>query len=412
MPAVSGRFDDTDCLRGCFIPRVHMPIPTLLKQHTEDASTKWWQRCGAVRQLDTRIEWLAELDELIAAHCDGLLEAGDAGLETVRRAHENSLKRKAADVRGDGFTLVALQVERAGQSALQACSGDMRLRGAIDDYLSWSPGEQAKQTILNWSQDTTHPMHGSAVSHLYIHGLNGGDGLHQALFKSTTGTACSVLDAIANCGRIKFSAARCALLLGSTKRAVASMRQFAAGNTPLALAACQLLSLVLPPEQFNVVLHSPDTAVAIRCVGWHGNPAHVPWLLQQMQDPNLRPLAQEAFRQIVGLSPDAATAKAQPGRSKQTSAEPETHVIAQWWATNQKNFEHGPTYLCGLVLSSENLRHLLLTARQGDRDTAALRHMLMHPAAMRFPTAAHVDLQWQRAAVMTQQRPTPQKDRP
>lgn len=405
-----------------------MSIPTLLTQHAEDASTKWWQRCGAVRQLDTRIEWLAELDELIVAHCDGLLEGGDAGLETVLQAHENSLKRKAPDVRGDSFTLVALQVERAGHSALHACTSDTRLRGAIDDYLSWSPGEQAKRAIWDWTQDTEHPMHLSAVSHLHIHGLDGGDGLGQALFKSTTDTVCTVLDAIAHCGRvdllghviqlldapqfpgdspIKFSAARCALLLGSATRAVASLRLFAAGDTPLAMEACQLLSLVLPSEQFNVVLQSPNMAVAIRCVGWHGNPAHVPWLLQQMQDPTLRPLAQEAFRQIVGISPDAVIEKTQAGAAKRRPATPAANALAQWWPANQKNFEQGPAYLCGRVVSAENLRHLLMTAQQVDRDTAALRHMLMNPAAMRFPTTAHVDLQWRRAAAMGQQKPTP-----
>lgn len=341
-----------------------MSIPALLRQHNEDASTKWWQRCGAIRQLDTRIEWLIELDELIGAHPDGLLEADDAGMQASDLAHEESLQRNAADLRGDSFTLVTLKVLRTGQSALDACAKNVELRGAINDYLSWSPGEQAKQAIWDWSQDSAHPMHGSAVSHLHIHGLDGGDGLRQALFKSTTGTACTVLDAIAHCGRvdllghviqlleapqfpgdspIKFSAARCALLLGSTTRAVASLWQFAAGDTPLALDACQLLSLVLPPEQFNVVLQSPDTALAIRCVGWHGNPVHVPWLLQQMQDPTLRPLAQEAFRQIVGISPVAVIENTQAGGAKRASATPATNSLAQWWHVNQKNFEQGPT---------------------------------------------------------------------
>lgn len=411
-----------------------MSIPALLRQHAEDASTKWWQRCGAVRQIDTRIHWLAELDEWIEAHCDGLLEAGDVGLETVRQAHENSLRKNAADVRGDSFTLVALQVERDGESALQTCVKDARLRGAVEDFLSWSPSEHAKQAISNWSQDATHPLHGSAIRHLHIHGLDGGEGLEQALFKSTPDTVRPVLDAIAHCGRedllghviqildapqfpedspIKFSAARCALVLGSTQRAVAALRQFAGGNTSHALEACQLLSLVLPPEQFNVVWQNPNAALAVRCVGWHGNPAHVPWLLQQMQEPSLRDLAKESFRQITGMSMDAITAKtaAGPSAPPSASAQPMPKTAAEWWAAHQRDFEQGSTYLCGRTVSANNLRHLLVTAAQGDRDTAALRHLLVLPADMRFPTAAHIDLQWQRASALSQ-TPPPQKDRP
>ena len=229
-----------------------MSIHTIVRQHAEDASTKWWQRCGAVRQLDTRIEWLSELDEQIYAHLDGLLEAGDAGLETTQERHQNSLLRNAADIRGDSFIRVLLETQRTGQSGLRAHSKHLELRGAIDDFLSWSPSGISKQAILDWSQDPTAPLHHCALRLLHIHGLNGDSALQQALLESTTETVCTVLDAIAHCGRLdlighvlqlldspqfphdsplKFSAARCALLLGSVQRALAPLRQFAGGDT-------------------------------------------------------------------------------------------------------------------------------------------------------------------------------------
>lgn len=397
-----------------------MHIASLLRQHAEDVSTKWWQRCGAIRQSDTRIEWLGELDELIDAHCDGLLEAGDAGWEAVHRSHEKSMDRNAADLRGDSFSVVALRVQLTGLSGLLACAQDTRFHSAIDDFLSWSDHEHAKRAIGIWSQDLDHPLHLCAIRHLHVHGLNGGEGLQQALLRSTTKSIAEVLDAIAHCGRrellghvlqlldaphlpqdasIRFSAARCALLLGSTGRAIPSLKQFASGNTSHALDACRLLSLVLTSGQLDDVLQTLNTPLAMRCVGWHGNPVHIPWLLERMNDPSLLPIAADSFHQICGVSVDSI-AVGRPADSI-TSKAADSMALTQWWSAHQKDFEFSPGHLHGHKVSVESLQSILLTASQEVRETAALRYMLMSPETMLFPIAAHVDLQWKRALAMT-----------
>ena len=54
-------------------------IDSIITQHAEEAAFLWLQRDAAVREPHYSLADLAELDNRVEAHIDGLRIAGDAG---------------------------------------------------------------------------------------------------------------------------------------------------------------------------------------------------------------------------------------------------------------------------------------------------------------------------------------------
>ena len=60
-------------------------IQTVITQHAEEAAFLWLLRDAAVLAPHYDLNDLAELDQRVAAHLDGLRSAGDAGWELVKQ---------------------------------------------------------------------------------------------------------------------------------------------------------------------------------------------------------------------------------------------------------------------------------------------------------------------------------------
>ena len=70
-------------------------IADIISQHAEEASFLWLLRDNAVRDPHYSLEDLAELDERVEAHVDGLRIAGEAGWEICKEQltwEENPVK--------------------------------------------------------------------------------------------------------------------------------------------------------------------------------------------------------------------------------------------------------------------------------------------------------------------------------
>ena len=62
-----------------------MPIiPVIIEQHAEEASFLWLLRDSAVNESHYSLSDLANLDNRVEAHLDGLRIAGDEGWETCK----------------------------------------------------------------------------------------------------------------------------------------------------------------------------------------------------------------------------------------------------------------------------------------------------------------------------------------
>jgi len=89
----------------------HNIIPEIIDQHAEEAAFLWGLRRTAVAAPHYNLQDLADLDERVEAHIDGLRIAGEYGLEICM----TNLKYKAA---GEMFAASVLLLEQDNRESL------------------------------------------------------------------------------------------------------------------------------------------------------------------------------------------------------------------------------------------------------------------------------------------------------
>src|ERR1044071_1273043 len=87
-------------------------IPDIIEEHFEEAGFLWALRCGAARKPSFSLANLAEVDERVEAHLDGLRVSGQEGWELC-------LKLTTWEDAGELFTLGVLALERGDEEVLK-----------------------------------------------------------------------------------------------------------------------------------------------------------------------------------------------------------------------------------------------------------------------------------------------------
>jgi uncharacterized protein (TIGR02270 family) len=144
----------------------------------------------------------------------------------------------------------------------------------------------------------------------------------------------------------------------------------------------------------------------IQATGIIGDPASVPWLIEQMAEPPLARVAGEAFSMITGVDlayddlerdwPEGF--EAGPTESAEDDdvaldadedlAWPAPDLLAQWWVDHQADYRAGSRYLCGRPIDRDNCLAVLQQGMQRQRRAAALELALLSPERPLFNTAA------------------------
>ena len=88
-------------------------IPAVLSRHAEEAAFLWLLRDRAVARPQYTLDTLAELDQRVEAHLDGLRVAGEIG---ARLAHDQFLEFPEP---GEAFTAALLALEVASADTIQ-----------------------------------------------------------------------------------------------------------------------------------------------------------------------------------------------------------------------------------------------------------------------------------------------------
>lgn len=140
---------------------------------------------------------------------------------------------------------------------------------------------------------------------------------------------------------------------------------------------------------------------AILAVGMLGDPASIPWLLKQMDDPQVAQLAGESFYSITGadlryldlrIAPPPAESS---GHADDIGLEwPQQEAVHQWWVAHRAQFVVSTRYLCGLPISKQGALRVLRDGYQRQRAMAALE-LALHSSAPVFAVESRAD--WQRA---------------
>lgn len=413
------------------VPPISFSIPVVVRRHATEVATRWWRRDSAY--LDhprTTFGMLAQYDESIDAHLDGLLVAGSRGLIAV----ENSLATDAPDLSADIFAALAfafLSEDEASITSMLARTDALPGKAwALDGLFAWHDSPLVVTALTAHLNDPNPRYREAALAQCHTHRLSGGDHLSAILSGSTPELVSRALRTAGECGRvdlladvrawldparrsdpaIRFWGAWAATMLnGLDEESLTVLQSFVEqgdSHQPLAL---KLICLSLPHARVVEYLEklSPlplTPALRIKAVGWSGHAGYGNWLIEQMRVPALAATAAEAFRLITGFDCERSDAVlASPPDEEQLDAAtkdgyayPDADQVAAWWQENQSHYRDDVRMFFGRPMSFVWLSEILDHGEQAHRELAALHWSLLQPGSMLLPTRAYSAIQWLR----------------
>jgi uncharacterized protein (TIGR02270 family) len=383
-------------------------VESVLSQHAEEAAFLWLVRDNAVHAPHYSLKDLARLDNRIEAHLEGLSVAGEAGWEIV--CSELKWKEPGEVFAAAAVALMSDEVSRM-QPVLEVARTTPELSRGMIAALAFLPTERVALRVsqLCASQDPDRRRIGIAAS--ACQRLDAGRPLVAALESDNPSLRARALRAVGELGRIDLlPAARAGI-----KDADDSTRLWAAWSCGLlgdkgtaevlrglvrldfpghAIALDMCLRLLDPPDasrwREELVKDPAAARLAIQAAGVIGDPAPVPWLIDQMADDVVARVAGESFTFITGADLALANLEKKPPETVEAGPNdnpldenvaldpdenlpwPDPELIRAWWSKNSSRFAIGVHHLLGKPLNSESLNVVLRTGRQRQRAAAAL----------------------------------------
>ena len=406
------------------MPPSSMVIPAIIAQHAEDAAFHWLLRDAAVCAPHYSLDDLAELDNRLNAHIDGLRIAGEAGWEMCQ-------EQLGWEEPGEVFVSAVLAFESGYearmQTVLEVGSTLPALSRSLVSALGWLPYHQAERHIKQLLTAASPDLRRIGIAVCAVHRQDPGRPLTAALSHADPMLRARALRAVGQLGRVDllpllqnnltaddvpclFSAAWSAALLGDM-RAIPPLQSIARLNVPYkeeaAKMALRCMDLPIAHGWQKALAQSPDSLrLAVIGAGVIGDPTLVPWLIEQMLIPELARVASEAFTMITGVDiayedlegewPEGFEA----GPTEDPEDEnvdmdpdedlpwPKPEAIYTWWKNHQGRFRTGTRYLLGKPMSTDWLRDVLRNGRQRQRAAAALELPLQQPGQPLFEVRA------------------------
>lgn len=405
-------------------------VPVVVQQHLDNADVLRSVRSVLVRAPHVGLDRLHRLDERLAASLDGLAVAGDLG----RRMRLAALETPG---RGTVFAATVDAIETRDPALLERL---LSLAQALPDTLTglvsafgWVPAASLRgitQALLGSPHAFRRDVGLAACA---MHHADPGDALDAAITDpAQAAQAMRVagklgrVDLLGEClrglshqanqdGSMRFASARSALLLGDRHASVRVLAGLAIEAGPCQSAAATLVLKALDGMQTDALLRelardAGSVRMLVRGMGAAGDPRHVPWLIDRMDDPALARLAGESFSAITGLDLAAADLELKPptgplsgpGSDPRDDPHcdevamdeddalpwPDTAKINDWWQANASRFPAGGHFFGGEPASPGQCLAVLKSAGQRQRIAAAEYLSLMSPGTPLFNTAA------------------------
>ncbi len=399
-----------------------MIIPSIIEQHWEEADFLWGQRSAATAKACFSLDSLTKLDERVEAHLDGLRIAGTEGWDLI-------MEVAGWEDPGEAFAAGVLSFEardegRIGELIKRATANPALVRGVIS-ALGWIDIPVAQRTIQNLlaagsAIERRIGIGAAAINRLALDGT-----LITALKDSDEGVRARACRAAGELGRadvlslvqanfagnskpiVFWSAWSAALLAGDTS-ALARLREFLAAPSPWQTSALHVLFRRLQPAaaaelQLGLARNPEHRRSAINAAAVRGDPASIPWLLDQMDKPGRMRLAGDAFQTITGAdfvmdrlrngTPPRPPGPEDTGGDAAADADeaftwPAPKAIRKWWTERREKFNPGTRYLLGKPMTTEWLQEVLVSGQQHQRGAAALELAIRAPGQPLFEVRA------------------------
>lgn len=402
-------------------------IKDIVAEHADEAPFLWFLRDLAVRAPQYDLGDIVELDGRVDANLDGLRVGGEAGWEI---AAEQLGQQEAGEV----FVAAVLALESRDPQRLEqvqavAEAAPETARGLVS-ALGWVSPRQLKgtgKTFLNGGSPFQRRLGIAACS---LHRVDPGPRLDKAVADDEPALRARALRAAGELGRkdlvpalserlkageedaaCRFWSIWSSVLLGDRGRALENLRAEILSGSPFAERALQLAPRALETGAAQawlkgLVVDPTHLRTVIIAAGVRGDPHYAPWLIKQMETPEVARVAGEAFCMITGVDladedlegegPEALEAELGEGPEDGDIAMdpdddlpwPDPERVRRWWDANKGRFEAGTRYLAGRVVTAEHCRQVLRTGFQRQRIGAALELVLLEPGTPLFETRA------------------------
>lgn len=406
-------------------PSRPLPVEGVVRQMVDDASFLRNGRSALVRSPTATLLHLSRHDERLEAAIDGVVLAGSMGA----RASLEGLERPGV---GEVFLFAHCSVrrlDRAWIERLMALAGAMpEARQAFASALGWVNPEALRGVVASWLADSEATPRYMGIAACALHRIDPGDVLAHALGSLDAPVARRALQAAGELGRtdllpaclervqdadesIACSAGSAALLLGDRRRAFRRLQELAVKAGPVQQRALQAVLWASPVEAARELVRGLQGAGASRrlvvnAVGYSGDRAAVPWLIQQCRDAATARASGEAVGWITGVDlvgaglernlpddSDPVPAAAAPEDDAVIDDDeglpwPEPDGLERWWSQHEAGFQGGQRYFLGGSPDARHLRSVLERGTQRQRAAAAWLIALGAPGRPLFNVAA------------------------
>jgi uncharacterized protein (TIGR02270 family) len=388
------------------------PLADVVAEHAEEAAFLWLLREITARSPVAGLARLAEVDERVEAHLDGIRVGGVLGWECCRGA-------LAAGDAGEVFAAAATALDGGDPARLAAVlvavEAAPHTAPGLGAALAWAPFEPAVAALGSLLRSPSDAVRAAGLAGAVTHAQDPGVALTGGLDAASSLLRAAACDAAgrlrrrdlratvsARLGdpdrRVRLHAAVACVLLGDDKGR-ATLRELA--ETPgvdreaAARVAPRTMDAAAGTSWQRMLARDPGAArVAVVVAGGIGDTALVPWLVEQAAVPALARLAGESIRLLTGVDLEAAglVMPSEPAATGPTDDPDDDDVgldpddglpwpdparLAPWWAGERARFRSGERHLLGHPIAVEPLNAVLRLGRQRERAAAALELALL-----------------------------------
>ncbi|MDC8450181.1 MAG: TIGR02270 family protein [Nitrospira sp.] len=399
-------------------------IADVVSQHAEEATFLWLLRCNAIHQPHYTLKDLAKLDDRVEAHLDGLRVAGEPGWELCKAGLGNE---ETGEVFATSVMAFESGIEARVQVVLDAVTAKPELATGMVSALGWLTFEQASPHIQRLLTSQMHLHRQIGLTGCAAHRVDPKQALTQAVTSRNLALRARALKAVGKLGRkdllksvkenlgvedgyVRYWAVWSGALLGEPA-AIPVLQQFVESGHPKREQACAMALRRMSVEQgqawLKTLASAPDTLrLAVQAAGVMGDPANIPWLIQQMANPIVARVAGESFMLITGIDlayDDLDTDKPEgfeAGPTENPEDEdvamdadedlpwPDPRMIEKWWGIHRLEFTSGTRYLLGKPMAIDSLTEALKTGKQRQRHAAAIELAMRQPDRPLFNCSA------------------------
>jgi uncharacterized protein (TIGR02270 family) len=403
-------------------------FPEIVNQHAEEAAFLWLLRDEATRAPNYDLCDLAELDERIDAHLDGLRVAGTEGWNACQRGLE---WHEAGEVFAAAHVALQTRIGRRVNQVLDVAVQSPELARGFVDALGWFPYDEIALTISTLAASRDPAIRRIGIAASAVHRQDPGDALVAAVTDPRSIVRVPALKAAGELGRRdllpvcheqqgedfdhRFWTGWTASLLGD-ERGTAMLCDSAVSGGSLAGAACDLATRPMTASEAAawrryLADSEGDWRLAITAARAFGDPAAVPWLIELMASEPFARAAGEAFSFITGVDLSVAGLAVRPPDGFESgptddiddddvAMDPDENLpwphqrgVIAWWSRHSDYFADGFRYLAGRPIDANSLHDVLVRGTQRLRAAAALELVLLRPGQPLFEVRARADHQ-------------------